>query len=80
MYTLSRAGFRRQSVNSVFVTDKIINSSDVLRKKCLSYSKVSATLCVLNFCFYTFLFNLGEHENYYQKNFVLLDIFDPCRV
>ena len=86
MYTLSRICTLSvelysdvTSVDSVFVTDKIINSSD-FRKKCLSYSKISATLCVLNFCFYTFLFNLGEHVNWYKKNFVLLVIFDTCDV
>ena len=35
------------SVNSVFVSDKIINNSDNFRIKCFSYSKISAILCVL---------------------------------
>ena len=35
------------SVNSVFVSDKIINNNDNFRIKCFSYSKISAILCVL---------------------------------
>ena len=42
------------SVNSVFVSDKIINNSDNFRIKCLSYSKISAILCVLYFLFLHF--------------------------
>ena len=34
-----------------YVSDKIINNSDNFRIKCLSYSKISAILCVLNFLF-----------------------------
>ena len=34
------------SVNSVFVSDQIINDSDSFRIKCLSYSKISAIVCV----------------------------------
>ena len=36
-----------------------INNSDNFRIKCLSYSKISAIVCVL-FCFYTF-FNHGKN-------------------
>ena len=50
------------SVNSVFVSDKIINNSDYFRIKCLSCSKVSSIWCVLFFCLYTFLFNLGKQS------------------
>ena len=39
------------SVNSVFVSDKIIYNSDNFRIKCLFYSKISAILCVLYFLF-----------------------------
>ena len=37
------------SVNSVFVSEKIINNSDNFRIKCFSYSKISANSCVLYF-------------------------------
>ena len=40
------------NVNSVFVSDKIINNSDDYKIKCLSYSKISAILCVLLFSVY----------------------------
>ena len=43
--------------------DKIINNSDNLRIKCLSYSKISAILCVPFFVFTLFLFNLRKHVN-----------------
>ena len=42
------------SVNSVFVSNKIIINSDNLRVKCLSYSKISAILFVLYFLFWHF--------------------------
>ena len=51
------------SDNPVFVSDKIINNSDNFRTKCLSYSKISAILCVLYFLFLHFLFNLEKHVN-----------------
>ena len=54
LYTLSSVFFYVTSVNSVFVSDKIINNSDNFRIKCLSYSEISAILCVFSFCFYTF--------------------------
>ena len=41
------------SVNSVFVSDKIVNNSDNFRIKCLSYSNISAILRVLYFPFFT---------------------------
>ena len=47
------------SVNSVFVSDKIINKIDNFLIKCLSYSKISAII----FCFYTCLFNLEKYAN-----------------
>ena len=46
------------SVNSNFLSDKTINKSDIFRLKCLSVSEISAILCVLYFCFYTFSFNV----------------------
>ena len=51
------------SVNSVFVSDKIINESDSFRIKRLSYNKISAIVCVPDFLFLHFLFNLGKHVN-----------------
>jgi len=42
------------SVNLVFVSDKIINNSDDFTYKCLSYSEISAILCVLYFLFLHF--------------------------
>ena len=58
LYTLSTVVFWRHkcqlsqvstvtSVNLVFVSDKIVNNSVNLRIKWLSYSKISAILCVL---------------------------------
>ena len=47
--------------------DKIINNSDNLRIKCLSYSKISAILCVPFFVFTLFLFNLRKHVNKCEK-------------
>ena len=41
------------SVDSVFVSDKNVNNSDNFRIKCLSYSNISAILCVLYFPFFT---------------------------
>jgi len=58
------------SVNSVFVSDKIINDSDNFRIKCLSYSKIRAILSVLYFLFLHFLW----------ENLVFLVIFDTCDV
>ena len=49
------------SVNSVFVSDKIIYNSDNFRIKCLFFSKISAIFFFFIFCSYTFLFNVGEH-------------------
>jgi len=42
------------SVNSVFVSDKIINHSDAFRIKCLSYGEISTILCVLYFLYLHF--------------------------
>ena len=42
------------SVNSVCVSDKIINNSDNFRIQCLFYSKISEILCVLYFLFLHF--------------------------
>ena len=39
------------SDNSVFVSEKIVNNNDNFRIKCLSYSKISAIICVLYFLF-----------------------------
>ena len=39
------------SGNLVFVSDKIINNSDNFGIKCLSYSEISAFICVLYFLF-----------------------------
>ena len=51
------------SVNSVFVSDKIINNYDNFRIKSLSYNEISAILCSV-FSVLTFLFfNLGKHVN-----------------
>ena len=50
-------------VNSVFVSDKIINDSDSFRIKRLSYNKISAIVCVPDFLFLHYLFNLGKHVN-----------------
>ena len=58
------------------MSDKIINNSDHFKIKCLSYSKISAILCVFYFCFLHFLFNLRKH----CANFVFLAIFDTCDV
>ena len=43
------------SVNSVFVSDKIVNKNDDLRIKFLSHSKISAVLYVIYFLFLHFL-------------------------
>ena len=55
------------SVNSVYVSNKIINNIDNFKIKCLSYSKISAVVCVLYFPCLHFLFNLGKHVNYCEK-------------
>jgi len=55
------------SVNLVFLSDKIFNNSDNFGIKCLFYGKISAILCSLYFCFYTFLFNLGKYVNWCEK-------------
>ena len=51
------------------MSDKIINNSDDFRisVKFLSYNKISAISCVLYFLFLHFLFNLGKHDNKYEK-------------
>ena len=69
LYTVNQIDFstielytRRQqysdvtSVNSVFVSKKIVNNSANFRIKCLSYSKINAILCVLCFLFLHFFF------------------------
>ena len=42
------------SDNLIVVSDKTINNSDNFRLKCLSFSKISALLCVLYFLFLHF--------------------------
>jgi len=42
------------SVNSVLVSDRIINNSDSFIIKCLSYSEISAIKCILYFLFLNF--------------------------
>ena len=48
------------------MSDKIINNSDNFRIKSLFYGE-KVQFCVLVISFYTFLFNLGEHVNWWEK-------------
>ena len=67
------------SVNVVFAFDKNINNSDNFRTKCVSYSKISAIWCVLNFLFLHFLYNLGKHVKEWEKiSFFLLKELSFC--
>jgi len=67
------------SVNSVFVSDKMINNSDNFRVKWLSYSKISAILCVPYFLFLHFIW-FWKTCQLMWGNFVFLVIFDTCDV
>ena len=44
-----------------YVSEKIIDNIVII--KYLSYSEISAILCSIFYCFYTFLYNLGKHVN-----------------
>ena len=63
------------SVNSVFVSDKMINNSDNFRIKWLSYSKISAIICVPYFLFLHFI-SFWKTCQLMWENFVFLVIFD----
>ena len=66
------------SVNSVFVSDKIINNSDNFRIKVLFLRKISAILC---FFYFLFLFNLRKHVNQSETiSFSLLYLINTCDV
>ena len=68
------------SVNSVCVSDKIINYNDNFRIKCLFYSKINAILCVLYFLFLHFFIKSWKTCQLMWENFVFLVIFDTCDV
>ena len=63
-------------VNSVFVSDKVlINNSDSLRIKSLSYSKISAIICVLySLCLH--FFGILKNMSTNVRKFRFLVIFD----
>ena len=72
-----------RSVNSVFVSYKIINNSDNFRVKCLSYSEISAILCVLYFLFFHFLFDFGKHVKQCEKisfSLLYLTLVTSCTI
>ena len=63
------------SVNSVFVSDKIIYNSDNFLLKCLSYSKTSNFMC-----FYFLFLQSWKTCQLMKVNFVFLVIFYTCDV
>ena len=60
------------SVNSVCMSDKIINNCNHFRINCLFYSKKVQFYVFIIFCFYTFLFNHGKHVKCEKILFSLL--------
>ena len=71
--------FHVTSVNSVFVSDKVINNYDNFRIKSLSYSEISAILCSV-FSVLTFFSLILENMSTNVRNFVFLCIFDTSDV
>ena len=74
--TLSVQLYSYASVNSVFVSNKIINNNDNFRIKCLSYSEISA----LYFLFLHFFVESWKTCQLLWENLVFFVIFDTFDV